>query len=185
MDTINNITNLPSNNNNNCNDNTINDSSNNICFKLIEKICNINLLSEIEKFTKIAILGGIIAFLSLTFNKKDLINGSNSIKNIYCLDIISSTLGIIVTFYFFMLSIKEYSFDEKNKVLVYSQKLNIITSFILLIIEILRFIDTIKVNNLRLFPKDNIDSNITNNNNNNNNDNNTILEDIVPEISMI
>ena len=136
---------------------------------LLQRLCNIDLLNEVEKFTKIAILGGLIAFLSLTYDKKDLINESDSINKVYCLDTISSTLGIIVTFYFFMLSIKTYRFDETNNVLINSQKLNIITSFILFIIEVLRFIDTFKVNNLRYLNNDNI----------------VLEEDIIPEISVI
>ena len=175
MEIINNIIyNLFENkdNNNTTNNNNSTIDSENINTQIndnsstLTKLCNINLLTEIEKFTKIAILGGIIAYISLTFDKKDIINNTDSIKKVYILDLVSSTLGVIFTLYFFILNVKNYNLELKDCILINSQNLNLITSFALVIIEILRFIDSLKLNNLRL------NNFIENNNNNNNNNNN-------------
>ena len=188
----NNNNNNKNNNNNNNNINNYNNLSNDKLnpTKEEQKNCSINLFCEIEKFTKIAILGGLIAYLSLTFNRKDLINETNSIKNIYGLDILASTFGVIVTFYFFRLSLKQYNKDETNKTLLSSQNLNVISSFILFVIEILRFIDGINVNNLRLsFLDTNTQTSIKDNDNENNIDTSNIFNiqsifDIIPEVAV-
>ncbi len=111
---------------------------------ILESIDNLN---SSEKFTRIALAGGFIAYLSLTQIKKGLICSTNNIQTIILLDFIAATLGILVTVYFFNENLKFYNPDETNCIIKNSQNLSIITSGILVVIEIFRFVDLLKTSN--------------------------------------